>query len=202
MRRIGAALPIFALLAACGSGDGSPAPVPEAQRVDLEQVRRAADDPVPSPNTTDAVWTVTDDGQTITFARPDSDPLISLGCLLRDDPPQVTIVRHLPARPGQSALLPVIGNGMISRFPVDAVLERGAWRWQGAFAADDPRLDAFTGPREIEATLPGGGTVQIGGSRVPGEFIRWCRARGRLQDALAQEAAEAEPPAAPAPAAR
>jgi hypothetical protein len=31
-------------------------------------------------------------------------------------------------------------------------------------------LDVFTGPRELEATLPGGGTLLIAGSRIPGEF--------------------------------
>lgn len=201
MRPCLAALSLLVLLSACGGGDAETAPE-EAQRLALADVRRAADDPAPSPNTTDALWTVTQDGQALDFGRPDGDPLLSLGCRLRDDPPQVTITRHVGARPGQRALFPVIGNGTISRFPVDASLENGAWRWQGVFAADDARLDVFTGPREIEATLPGGGTVLMAGSRVPGEFIRWCRARGRLQDALAREAAEVEPPAAPAPAAR
>ena len=181
-------LPFFAL-AACGE---EPDDAPVAERIAFAEVQRIANDPAPSPDTTDAVWTVTEDGQAIDFGLPEGEPLLSLSCSLRDDPPQIAIIRHIAARPGQQALFPVIGNGMISRFPLDAALENGEWRWQGALAASDPRLDVFTGTREVEATLPGGGTLLISGSSVPGEFIRWCRQGGRLQDALEQEVEEVE----------
>lgn len=183
-------LPLLAL-AACGD---EPDDAPVAERIAFAEVQRIASDPAPSPDTTDAVWTVTKDGQAIDFGLPDGEPLLSLGCSLRDDPPQIAIIRHVATRPGQQALFPVIGNGMISRFPLDAALENGEWRWQGALPASDPQLDVFTGTREVEATLPGGGTVLISGSSVPGEFIRWCRQGGRLQDALEQETEEVEQP--------
>ena len=109
---------------------------------------------------------------------------------MRKTPAQLRIVRHVAARPGEKALLPVIGNGTISRFKVDATLADGEWRWQGALPASDPSLDVFTGPRELEATLPGGGSLLIPGSRIPGEFVNWCRAGGRVQRVEAAEKAE------------
>ncbi len=177
-------LSLSIMLASCGGGDD---PAPSEQRIAFADVRRLAGEPAPSPNTANAAWKVTADGQAIDFGVPNAKPFLTLGCSLRDNPPQLTIVRHMVARPGQQALFPVIGNGTISRFSVDATLADGEWRWQGALPASDPRLDVFTGSREIEATLPGGGTLLIAGSRVPGEFIRWCRAGGRLKDALKDE---------------
>ena len=94
----------------------------------------------------------------------------------------------------------MIGNGTISRFKVDAALADGEWRWEGALPASDPSLDVFTGPRELEATLPGGGTLLIAGSRIPGEFVNWCRAGGRVQRVEAAEKAEDAQPAIGQPA--
>jgi hypothetical protein len=59
----------------------------------------------------------------------------------------------------------------------------------GALPASDPSLDVFTGPRELEATLPGGGSLLIAGSRIPASFVTWCRAGGHVQRVC--EAAEA-----------
>src|SRR6188768_2361233 len=151
----------------------------QAQRFSLDAARHVPEAPIASPDTRNAAWSVTKDAQAIDFARPGADPLLSLACDLRKTPAQLRIVRHVVARPGEKALLPVIGNGTISRFKVDATLAGGEWRWEGLFAATDPSLDVFTGTRELEATLPGGGMLLIGGSRIPGEFVNWCRAGGR-----------------------
>jgi hypothetical protein len=94
-------------------------------------------------------------------------------------PPQITVIRHAPARPGEKALFPVIGGGIISRFKVDAALADGEWRWQGALPADDPLLEVFEGSHTLEATLPGGGTLKIAASSVPGQFVAWCRDGGK-----------------------
>ena len=174
------------LLAAC---KGEQEPV-QAQRFSLDAARHVPEAPIASPDTKDAAWSVTRDAQAIDFARPGADPLLSLACDLRKTPAQLRIVRHVIARPGEKALLPVIGNGTISRFKVDATLAAGEWRWEGALPANDPSLDVFTGPRELEATLPGGGSLLIGGSRIPGEFVNWCRAGGRVQRVEAAEQAE------------
>ena len=199
-----ATIALCALLAACG-GDGDDAPV-QAQRISLDEARGKPAEPLRSPNTEGARWTVTNDDQAISFGQPDAEPWLTLACDLRRAPATLTVVRHLQAQPGQKALLPVIGNGTISRFKVDAALHDGEWRWEGVLPASDPQLDVFTGPREIEATLPGGGTLKIEGSRIPGEFVNWCRAGGRVKRAEAREEAEAaeaeaeEPPSSGTPA--
>lgn len=188
-----------AALAACQPPPDTPA---QAQRLSLEAARHVPAAPLASPDTADAAWTVSADGQAIRFARPAGPPLLTLACRLRETPPLLEIIRHAPALPGQQALFPVIGNGTISRFKLDARLAQGEWRWQGAVPAGDPQLDVFTGPNELEATLPGAGSLLIGGSRIPGEFVHWCRAGSRVQRAEAREQAAARPGATPAAPAR
>ena len=181
LRRLACRLPLLAMIlvpAACGSnGEG------ETRRFTREQTHGNTDAVLASPDTTDAKWTVSDDGQSIAFGNNGAEPFLSLTCRMRDDPPQLAIARHVPARPGQKAIFPVIGNGAISRFKVDAALVGGKWRWQGAVDATDPQLAVFTGPRTLEATLPGGGSLVVGASRIPAEFVRWCRAGGAMQRA-------------------
>jgi hypothetical protein len=181
------------LLAAC---KGEEEPV-QAHRFSLDAARHVPETPIASPDTQGAAWSVAGNAQAIDFGRPGGKPLLSLACDLRKPPAQLRIVRHVAARPGEKALLPVIGNGTISRFKVDATLAAGEWRWEGALPASDPSLDVFTGPRELEATLPGGGTLLIAGSRIPGEFVNWCRAGGRVQQPAAK-AEEAQATATPA----
>jgi hypothetical protein len=168
---------------------------PQAQRVAFGDASRALLTPLNSPDTSEARWLVDEGGQAISFGNEGERAMLTLDCRLSEDPAQMRIVRHVRARPGQGALLPVIGNGMISRFLVDAKLEGGEWRWEGTVRAADPMLDVFTGPRPLTATLPGGGLLEIGGSRVPGEFVTWCRAGGDVMQAEAeeQEDAPAEP---------
>jgi len=181
------------ILTACG--DGTDAPM-QAQRISLEDARAKVAEPLLSPDTKGAGWTVTANAQAIEFGRPGAAPYLTLACDVSEAPATLTVIRHVAARPGQKALLPVIGNGMISRFKVDAALRTGEWHWEGTLPASDPQLDVFIGPRELQATLPGGGSLMIDGSRIPGEFINWCRAGGRM---LGVEQAEAEvgPPAEP-----
>ena len=183
------------LLAACR---GEQEPV-EGQRFSLDAARHVPEPPLASPDTQGAAWTVTKDAQAIAFGRPGAHPLLTLACNLRQSPAQLRIVRHVAARPGEKALLPVIGNGTISRFKVDATLAGDEWRWEGTVLASDPSLDVFTGPRELEATLPGGGTLLVEGSRIPGEFVNWCRAGGQVRQAEAAEASEEKEPSSAPP---
>ena len=186
-------LTLLITLAAC---KGEQEPV-QAQRFSLDEARHVPEAPSASPDTKDAAWSVTKDAQAIEFGPPGASPLLTLACDLRKTPAEPRIVRHVAARPGEKALLPVIGNGTISRFKVDAALAAGQWRWS-ALPASDPALDVFTGPRQLEATLPGGGSLLIAGSRIPGEFVNWCRAGGRMQRVEATEVDAAVASAAPA----
>jgi len=197
MRPVKTPLLLVSLLFLSACGDGADAPM-QAQRISLDAARHKPAQPALSPDTKGARWSVTGNAQAIAFGREGAEPWLTLACDVRGEPASLTIIRHTPARPGEKAMFPVLGNGTISRFKVDAALADGEWRWEGRLAASDPQLDVFTGPRELEATLPGGGTLLIGGSRIPGEFVNWCRAGGRLQRV---EAAEADAAAAsPSPA--
>lgn len=175
----------LALLTACEQE-----PLPEqAQRISLEASRQRSVRPLPSPDTANAIWRVATNGQAISFGVTADGPMLTLACELGDQPPQFQIIRHVPARPGQKALFPVIGNGRISRLPLDAELSGGEWRWEGSLPAADEQMDVFTGPGKIEATLPGRGTLMIAGSAVPGEFVDWCRADGKFPAELTDESA-------------
>jgi hypothetical protein len=132
----------------------------------------------PSPDTTNANWQVAPSGQALTYGNPGGAILLTLACEPGAAPPRLTVVRHAPALPGQTALFPVIGNGIRSRFPVDAQLADGEWRWQVTLPANDTQWDVFTGSRQLLATLPGGGMLDIAGSRMPGAFVTWCRNGG------------------------
>lgn len=196
------AIALALLLSACQQQADEPPP----QRVAFGDASRALLKPLDSPDTSKARWEVDANGQSIHFGHASEAPLMTLDCRIDEKPPQMRIIRHVRARPGQGALFPVIGNGMRSRFLVDAKLESGEWLWEGTVTARDPMLDVFTGPRDLTATLPGGGMLEIAGSRIPGEFITWCRAGGAVMAAEAQEQQEAgqapAPASAPSPRAR
>jgi hypothetical protein len=170
--------------AAC---DGSADEPVQGQRIALEDARAKVRAPLASPDTENAAWTVAANGQAVQFGNPGVPPFLTLSCRIKDNPPRIRIIRHAQARPGEKALFPVLGNGTIARFKVDATLADDEWRWEGAVPADDPLLEVFTGGRDIEATMPGAGTLAIGGSRIPGEFIGWCRAGGVVREVVAEE---------------
>ncbi|WAT17783.1 hypothetical protein OZN62_12835 [Aurantiacibacter sp. MUD11] len=162
-------------LAAC---DRQPAvPQEGVQRVALDEAARETM-AEPSPDTSGARWSVAGDGQAIAFGYVEEEPFLTLACEVEADPPEMVIIRHATALPGQGALFPVLGNGMSSRFLVDATLGEGGWHWEARLPAEDPQLEVFEGTRDLIATLPGRGTLEIGGSRIPGEFVEWCRAGG------------------------
>lgn len=165
------------LLTACGP---AAAPQGEPARIALEETGPQQAQAFPSPDTSDAFWTVADNGQAIRFGIQGEPPLLTLACDLGDAAaPQFRIIRHAEALPGQSALFPFIGNGMTSRFLADTVLVEGEWRWEAQLPVADPQLDIFAGNREMTATLPGRGMLEFKGSRIPGEFLVWCRNGGR-----------------------
>lgn len=166
-------LALVVTLAACGRE-------PQVQRIELSESENAAALALnPLPNSFGARWHVANDGKGLELARPGGQPFLTLHCTLAQGiAPQLTVIRHAQSAPGAKALFAVLGNGVISRMKLDAKLVRGGWHWEGTYPADAPELDAFTGKRDIEATLPGAGTLRIGGSALPREFIGWCRRNG------------------------
>jgi len=170
------------------------APV-QGQRIALDQVPSEGEQPLPSPNTEGARWVPSSDGQAIDFGRPGDKPFLSLLCDIKAEPPRLTVVRHAPSRPGEKALFPVMSNDTIARFKLDAALRDNEWRWEGTLPADDPQLVVFEEARELEATLPGGGTLKIAASGVPGEFLGWCREHGDAAPVAGDKKEEAAQPA-------
>jgi hypothetical protein len=190
------ALLLLLFLSACGPSE---AEAPRSQRISLDEARGQPAEPMASPDTKNASWQVNPDGQAISYGDEGAKPFLTLACRARANPPAVRIIRHAPARPGEKALFPVLAGGNY-RFNLDAALEGGEWRWQGDLPASDPLMDAFTSRGPIEATLPGAGTLLIGASRIPGEFVEWCRAGGGTGRAEAAENAQQAEEAASSPA--
>ena len=157
------------------------APAAEAtQRIALDQVRQSSDQTLASPDTTRAVWTVSASGKAINFGNRGADPLLTLDCRLEERAnPQLAVIRHAPAFPGQTAIFAVMGNGYVARLPADATLADGEWRWETSLPAVDRQWNLFIGAGDMRATLPGKGAVMIPADPIPGEFVTWCRAGGQ-----------------------
>jgi len=168
---------LFAL-AACSQ---QPAAEPEAaQRIALDQAGQRSEQPLSSPDTSRAVWTVSANGKALNFGNRGAKPWLTLDCrLAQGSPPYLAVIRHASAFPGQTALIAVLGNGYVSRLPADATLADGEWRWEASLPAIDPAWNLFIGTGDMRATLPGKGAVEIPPSPIPGEFVTWCRAGGR-----------------------
>lgn len=194
--KIGPLIMACSLMLAVVACEPATTPAPEPERVALEEVREARGEASPSPDTSAARWSVAPGEQAIDFGNENASPLLTLECDLDTDPIELVIIRHADAFPGQSALFPFIGNGMRSRFLADAVLHESAngreWRWETRLPASDPQFDVFEGSRDFTATLPGHGMLEIGGSRMPGEFLEWCRAGGQVEqpEDLPEESAD------------
>lgn len=171
------ALRFYACLVACALSACS-APAPSAE----EPVAPPApqETPLPSPDTSRAIWSVGPSGHALQFGNRDTPPWLTLDCRLSASaPPQLAIIRHASGLPGQTALFAVMGNGHVARLPADAVLNENEWRWESVVAAADPRMDLFIGPGDMRATLPGKGAIAIPPSPIPGQFVEWCRRGGR-----------------------
>ena len=123
-----------------------------------------------------AQWQAT--GDRLSFGLPGQEPLLSIACERGSAGASlIRLVRTTRADAGAKALLAMIGNGRIARLPVDARTGGEAGRWEGLFLALDPRLDVLKGTNSVEATLPGGGTLQLSSSSEPRRLIEACRAR-------------------------
>lgn len=169
------AIPAIAALALLSGCHRKP-PEPQ-QRVELNDTPPSlVETPLASPDTSKAVWIRDRSGKAIDFRNPGDKPMLTLACLPGKDGPLIAIIRHVPSRPGETALFPVIGNGEKARFKVQASLRHGHWLWEGKVPANDPQTNVFTGSHALRATLPGGGTLEIGGSRIPRQFLESCRA--------------------------
>ncbi|MEO1221565.1 MAG: hypothetical protein AAFY42_09490 [Pseudomonadota bacterium] len=148
--------------------------------------------PLPSPITEGAMWALSQrtEGRLI-YGVPGEAALLSLECDTTATP-TLRLTRTSPADEGAGALLALVGNGHIGRIMVDATEVSGGTYWVGEAAALDEVWEPLAGPRELIATVPGGGTVNIDPSPLPRFLIEACRRGELLNDAALMEAQQAE----------
>ena len=142
-----------------------------------EPAPRFAAAPLPSPDTTGAIWarSPNDSGRLI-YGVPEQPALRALECTAADSElPMLQITRLSPADRDAGALLALVGNGHIGRIAVDARDVNGRLVWQGEAAAADTVWEPLAGPRALGVTVPGAGRVAVNPSIAAMAFIEDCR---------------------------
>jgi hypothetical protein len=138
---------------------------------------RGPSEPIASPDTTGAVWAPGGRPMELVYGVPGQPPLLSLACESAGTAEaQITITRHAEADRGTGALLALIGNGWIGRFPVDATALGGRYVWQGTVPAARREWQALRPEAEASVTVPGAGLVRLNPSPLPMQLIKACRA--------------------------
>lgn len=133
-------------------------------------------DPIASPDVTGAVWAQSGGAMRLVYGIPGKPVLVAIECLDPATPEaRIRITRHAPADAGAGALLALIGNGRIGRFPVDATRVGGKTLWQGEAPALAPGWDALKPEREATVTVPGAGLVMLAPSPLPMQLVEACR---------------------------
>lgn len=161
----------LAALAACKP----PAADGYVERTGREPAGPFASAPLPSPDTTEAIWAPSEKPRRIIYGLPGKTPLVALACVGDPGAERLQVTRYAPADPGAQAFAPLVGNSHIARIPVDAVPNGRAHIWQGHIAADTPALEALTGAGPVELTVPGAGTVVLNPSPLPRQLLAECR---------------------------
>lgn len=175
-------------------------------RVALDDAATGPSEPLPSPDTTGAIWAVSDKQPgRLVYGVPGQTVLVSLECVDAARPgARIIITRHAPADKGAGALLALIGNRMIARIPVDATEVSGKHVWRGEALAAMEQWDALADPVDATVTVPGAGLVRLNASPLPMELVSTCR--GAPPEVLLPEPPEPEqaalvPPVWPGPSA-
>lgn len=87
----------------------------------------------------------------------------------------IAFTRFVRADRDAQAMMALVGNSHALRLEVDATRNGAAWLWHGDVEASHPDLEALTGTREVEATVPGAGTLAMRPSPLTRELIDACR---------------------------
>ena len=169
-----AAVLLLAVLAACRP----PASDRYVERMALDDESAGPTVMPTSPDTTGAIWADGGGPHRIVFGQPGQAPLLALECAAGGAMLRVT--RFAPTDAGAKGMMALIGNGHVERLKIDALKVAGkrAWLWQGRYDPADTRLEALTGGRGLEVTIPGAGTLKLPGSPRPAELIERCRRTG------------------------
>jgi hypothetical protein len=112
----------------------------------------------------------------LVYGVPGKPVLLSLECLAPGTADaKLRIARHAPADEGAAALLALIGNGWIGRFPVDATRVGRQSLWQGDVPATAREWAAMKPASEATVTVPGAGLLRLNPSPLPMALIEGCR---------------------------
>lgn len=169
--RVVCLLPL-ALLAACNP----PAADRYVARIGVEE-RAAPLPPIASPDTVGAIWAPTAaNPMRLVYGKPGEKPLFALACGGKPGAPELTYTRFAIADANAKAVLALIGNGHVARLTIDATRSGKYWLWQGSAAPTSEDFEVLTGARQVEATVPGAGSLILNASQLPGELITRCRA--------------------------
>lgn len=181
-RAVYAALSLAAL--AGGLAGCKPPPTDAAvARVSLLGPAKGPSEPIPSPDVTGAVWANTANPLRLVYGVPGKPVLLALECLAPGTlDARLRITRHAPADEGAAALLALIGNGWIGRFPVDATMISGKSLWQGDVPAAEREWDALKPEREATVTVPGAGLLRLNPGPLPMALVATCRGNGAASD--------------------
>lgn len=145
-----------------------------------------------SPDVTDAAWAVSGDANSLRFGRPDEAPLLTLTCETKNKAtPVIHIVRNAQGEPGAKALFPFLSNSMNARFAAETRAHGDKWLWESETPVFDPQLDVFLTGGQVEATLPGAGTLKLAASQEPARVITACRHMGGAELVSAEPAPQA-----------
>jgi hypothetical protein len=166
-----AAALLLALVAACRP----PASDRYVERIALDDAARGPRVLMTSPDTQGAIWAESGGPRRIVFGLPGEAPLLAIECA--QGGAMLKVTRYAPTEAGAKGMMALIGNGHVERLKVDALALGGnrGWLWQGRFDPADPRLEALTGGRQLELTIPGAGTLKLAASPRPRELIEACR---------------------------
>lgn len=145
------------------------------QRIDL-----AADNDRPhveptSPQVDGAIWASGGGPERIVFGKPGAPPFLALACSGTGGKRLLEVTRFARTDPKAKGMMALVGNGHVERLKIDAEWNGRGWLWRGRYEPHDPRLDALTGTRKLELTIPGAGTLVLEGSNEPGQLIELCR---------------------------
>ena len=161
----------LAALAACRP----PASDGYVQRIDLAANDRGPHVEPTSPQVEGAIWASSGGPERIVFGKPGQPPFLALACIGLGGARAVEVTRFAQTDPKAKGMMALVGNGHVERLKIDAEYNGRGWLWRGRYHPHDTRLDALTGTRKLELTIPGAGTLVLQGSNEPGQLIELCR---------------------------
>ena len=191
--RAAALLPLIAL-----AGCNPPAADRYVARVGVAE-RDAPSAPITTPDTKGAAWVASPASpERLLYGKPGQPPLFALECTGEAAAPALIYTRFAAADAYAKAILALVGNGYVTRLKIDATRSGNGWLWRGSAPASSPDFEGFTGGRQVEATVPGAGSLILNPSPLPGELISRCRSLA--PQAVPESAPEAiGAPTAPSP---